>query len=204
MSFADALKAYGKDPAEIPQAAYRPGEALAYVEVHIEQGPLLEAERQPLGVVTGIVGQSRLRVTVTGEAGHAGTVPMKLRRDALAGAAEMMVESMDRRAQRRHGGDGRPPRRPARRDQYHPGTASFTVDLRDMDDTCAAGRDAGIRQQARAIAEARNLAVIFEPFHEVAAVACDARLQDTARRGDRRTRPSAPYDCPRAPAMTRR
>ena len=63
----------------------------AYVEVHIEQGPLLEAENQPLGVVTGIVGQSRWRVTVTGEAGHAGTVPMTMRRDALAGAAEMAL-----------------------------------------------------------------------------------------------------------------
>jgi allantoate deiminase len=72
VSFADALKAYRKNPADIPKAAYRRGEALGYVEVHIEQGPRLEAENQPLGVVTGIVGQSRWRVIVTGEAGHAG------------------------------------------------------------------------------------------------------------------------------------
>ena len=92
VTFADALKAYGKNPADIPQAAYKRGEALGYVEAHIEQGPRLEAANQPLGVVTGIVGQSRWRVIVTGEAGHAGTVPMTMRRDALAGAAEMMVE----------------------------------------------------------------------------------------------------------------
>ena len=63
----------------------------AWVELHIEQGPVLEARGEPLGVVTGIVGQSRLRVTVTGEAGHAGTVPMDLRRDPFSGAAEMAL-----------------------------------------------------------------------------------------------------------------
>ena len=67
VTFADALKAYGKNPADIAKAAYRRGDALAYVEVHIEQGPVLEAENQPLGVVTGIVGQSRCRVSVTGK-----------------------------------------------------------------------------------------------------------------------------------------
>ncbi|MCZ7656831.1 MAG: hydantoinase/carbamoylase family amidase [Xanthobacteraceae bacterium] len=88
---AEALRAYGKSPAEIPAAAYGRADAAAYVEVHIEQGPVLESENEPLGVVTGIVGASRLRVTVTGEAGHAGTVPMDLRRDALAGAAELVL-----------------------------------------------------------------------------------------------------------------
>src|ERR1044071_2937730 len=63
-----ALSAYGKSPHDIPAAAYRPQDAAAYVEVHIEQGPVLEAAGAPLGVVTGIVGQSRLRVTVTGGA----------------------------------------------------------------------------------------------------------------------------------------
>ena len=62
---------------------------------------VLEAENQPLGVVTGIVGQSRWRVTVTGEAGHAGTVPMTMRRDALAGAAEMMLARRADRARAR-------------------------------------------------------------------------------------------------------
>ena len=91
VTFADALKTYGKNPGDIAKAAYRRGDALAYVEVHIEQGPILEAGNQPLGVVTGIVGQSRWRVSITGEAGHAGTVPMPMRRDALAGAAAMIL-----------------------------------------------------------------------------------------------------------------
>ncbi len=137
VSLADALKVYGKDAGDIAKAAYRPGEARAYVEVHIEQGPLLEAEREPLGVVTGIVGQSRFRVTVTGEAGHAGTVPMGLRRDALAGAAEMvlMVERLAREDPQRGMVTtvGRLDVLPGSTNII-PATASFTIDLRDMDD----------------------------------------------------------------------
>src|SRR4051794_4709399 len=87
----DAIKAYGKNPAAIAAAAYRAEEAAAYVEVHIEQGPVLETRNQPLGVVTAIVGQTYLNVEFAGEAGHAGTVPMTLRRDALAGAAKAML-----------------------------------------------------------------------------------------------------------------
>ena len=73
VSFVEALKRFGKDPADIPAAAMKKGDALAYVEVHIEQGPVLEAEGEPLGVVTAIAGQTREWVVVTGEAGHAGT-----------------------------------------------------------------------------------------------------------------------------------
>src|SRR5262249_55168147 len=104
VTFEEALRPYGKDPRRIASAAYRPDEATAYVEVHIEQGPVLEGEDAPLGVVTGIVGQSRMRVTVTGEAGHAGTVPMGLRRDALACAAEMVL--LVEQIARDHAADG--------------------------------------------------------------------------------------------------
>ena len=78
-------------PDAIPAAAYAREDAAAYVEVHIEQGPVLETRSQPLGIVTAIIGQTYLNVEFLGEAGHAGTVPMMLRRDALAGAAEAML-----------------------------------------------------------------------------------------------------------------
>lgn len=91
VTFRDALIAYGKDPDRIAEGALKPEEAAAYVEIHIEQGPVLEAEDEPLAVVTAIVGQTRLKIAVTGVAGHAGTIPMSLRRDALAGAAEMIL-----------------------------------------------------------------------------------------------------------------
>ena len=87
----DALVAFGGDPDAVTSATYTRDEVLAYLEVHIEQGPVLEAEGLPFGVVTSIAGQSRFSITVSGEAGHAGTVPMTLRRDALAASAEMML-----------------------------------------------------------------------------------------------------------------
>ena len=91
VTLGDAIAAYGKSAADIPAAAYRREDVAAYVEAHIEQGPVLETRNQPLGVVTAIVGQTYLNVEFLGEAGHAGTVPMLLRRDALAGAAEAML-----------------------------------------------------------------------------------------------------------------
>src|SRR6187551_3601177 len=90
----DALVQFGLDPDHIGAAARSRRELLAYLELHIEQGPVLEARNLPVGVVTAIAGATRLAARLTGMAGHAGTVPMALRRDALAGAAECicMVE----------------------------------------------------------------------------------------------------------------
>ncbi|MGD0629154.1 MAG: allantoate amidohydrolase [Terracidiphilus sp.] len=82
-----ALRAFGLDPGRIGEAVVT-DEAVCFVEIHIEQGPLLEAEGLSVAAVTGIVGQTRLTLTFTGHANHAGTAPMHLRRDALAAAAE--------------------------------------------------------------------------------------------------------------------
>ena len=87
----EALRAFGLDPDAVGQAAYRRDEVAGYVEVHIEQGPVLEAEDRPIGVVTSIAGATRLRAEVIGRAGHAGTVPMHLRHDALAAASEAVT-----------------------------------------------------------------------------------------------------------------
>src|SRR5581483_8720538 len=131
ISLEQALRRYGKDPAAISDAAYANDGTLAYVEVHIEQGPRLEAAGQALGVVTGIVGQNRSQVRVIGEAGHAGTVPMDLRHDALAGAAEIVL-AVERIA-RAHGPSamvgtvGRLEARPGAANIV-PGEVSFTVD----------------------------------------------------------------------------
>ena len=82
-----ALQAYGLDPEQLDHAQLSP-DALAFLEVHIEQGPVLGALSAPLGVVESIAGQSRVDLTFTGHANHAGTTPMGSRRDALAAAAE--------------------------------------------------------------------------------------------------------------------
>ena len=91
MTLAEAMRGFGLDPARIGEAARRRREVLAYAELYIEQGPVLEAEGLPVGAVTAINGYTRMAVTIAGTAGHAGTVPMKLRRDALAAAAECVL-----------------------------------------------------------------------------------------------------------------
>jgi len=87
----DAMSRAGFDPAGIRGCRYPSGRVLGYVEAHIEQGPVLEAETLPVGVVTAIAVGTRNRFTVEGTAGHAGTVPMGRRRDALVAAAEMIL-----------------------------------------------------------------------------------------------------------------
>ena len=98
VTLVDAVRAFGGDPDGLAGARREPADLIGYYEVHIEQGPVLEADGVPLGVVGAIAGQSRARITFTGEAGHAGTVPMALRRDALCAAAEFVsaVEAVAR------------------------------------------------------------------------------------------------------------
>ena len=95
VSLRQALFDFGLDPSDTAKAVRNPSEVLAYVEAHIEQGPVLEAEDLAIGVVTGIAAQLRMRARFIGEAGHAGTSPMGLRRDALAGAAEAILAVED-------------------------------------------------------------------------------------------------------------
>ncbi len=90
VSVGDAIRGFGLDPAAMAEARVSPL-AFAYLEMHIEQGPVLESAHRPLGVVEAIVGQSRLLTSFTGKANHAGTTPMHLRHDALAAAAEWIV-----------------------------------------------------------------------------------------------------------------
>ena len=101
VSLGDSIRSFGLDPAAIPAAMVSPL-AFAYLEMHIEQGPVLETASRPLGVVETIVGQSRLFASFTGKANHAGTTPMHLRHDALAAAAEWIV-AVERVASARDG-----------------------------------------------------------------------------------------------------
>ena len=93
VTLAEAVRAFGGDPEAVQKDGRGNRDLLGYCEVHIEQGPVLEQEDLPVGVVTAINGQSRLRVGFTGKAGHAGTVPMQARRDALCAAAESVLET---------------------------------------------------------------------------------------------------------------
>jgi allantoate deiminase len=86
-----AMRAFGLNPAKIEDAEIG-DDVIGFVELHIEQGPVLEAEGIPVAVVEGITGQTRLNLRFTGQANHAGTTPMHLRRDALAAAAEWVAK----------------------------------------------------------------------------------------------------------------
>jgi len=88
---AEAIASFGLRVEDISDARIAP-ESFAYLEFHIEQGPVLESESLPLGIVDGVMGQSRFELTFAGQANHAGTTPMDLRHDALAAAAEWIVK----------------------------------------------------------------------------------------------------------------
>jgi allantoate deiminase len=90
VTVAEAIRSYGLDPEGIPAARLSP-HVFGYLEIHIEQGPVLDSASLPLGVVEAIVGQSRFALTFEGSANHAGTTPMNMRRDALAAAAEWIA-----------------------------------------------------------------------------------------------------------------
>jgi allantoate deiminase len=94
VSVAEAIQAYGLDPLQVPTAVLA-NETFAYFELHIEQGPMLENEDISLGIVEALVGQTRMELVFAGQANHAGTTPMHLRRDAMAAAAEWIVAVED-------------------------------------------------------------------------------------------------------------
>jgi allantoate deiminase len=181
VTFREALRAYGENPDKVHEVAIPRGEAAAYVEVHIEQGPVLEAEGEPLGVVSAIVGQTRLQATVTGEAGHAGTVPMTLRRDALAGTAEMTL--LAEKIAHDFAGDGMVAT--VGRLEARPGAANiiagvtrFTLDLRTASDAARHAAVERFERQAAEIARRRGLGFAIEPIHRIATTPCDAAIQD--------------------------
>ena len=180
VTLADAIRAYGKSPDDIPAAAYRRDEAAAYVEVHIEQGPVLEARKQPLGVVTAIIGQTYLNVEFLGEAGHAGTVPMLLRRDALAGAAEAMLlgETLARETR----GEvvatvGRIAVAPGATNVI-PANVVAIFDIRSGSEAARAKLTETLKAGIREIAERRHLGLTITSPREVATTPCDAQVQD--------------------------
>jgi allantoate deiminase len=174
ISMREALVQFGLDPDHIGAAARARGELLGYVELHIEQGPVLEARDLPVGVVSAIAGATRLAARVTGMAGHAGTVPMALRRDALAGAAEC-ISRIEELCLTDQGGlvgtVGYIHATPGATNVI-PGEVHFTIDLRAPTDTHRKRAVTDIVRQIEAIAERRNLALQVDVTHENRTVPC--------------------------------
>lgn len=154
-----------------------PRRLLGYVEVHIEQGPVLEAAGLALGVVTSIAGQTRARVRLEGKAGHAGTTPMRLRRDALAGAAECvtLVETLAGSSDALVATVGEL-RIASAASNVIPGRVEFTLDIRDADNRKRLFFCRDLFQEIERIAHRRGLAVQIESPLVAPSTSCSPRL----------------------------
>ena len=177
ISFRQALADFGLDADQIGQAARHADDVLAFLELHIEQGPVLEALGRPAGAVTAINGQTRLSVTITGEAGHAGTVPMGLRRDALAVAAEGVL-AVERECDENDDVVGTVGilRVTPGAINVIPGEVTFTVDIRGKDDVDRRNVVAEVSRAVREAAEQRNCFVQISVLHEAVSAPCAERM----------------------------
>jgi allantoate deiminase len=175
-----ALAEFGADPDRLAAEAYLRDDVVGYLEVHIEQGPVLEAAGKPLGVVTAIASQGRYRVHIRGEAGHAGTVPMRLRHDALAAAAEMVLAAEEIAATGGHGlvaTVGELTVRPGASNVI-PGETRFSLDVRAGDDATRAAAVAEIRNRIRRIDARRGVVTGMETVLEKPVARAAPRLRE--------------------------
>ena len=179
ISMREALSQFGLDPDHIGAAARARSELLAYVELHIEQGPVLESQDLAVGVVTAISGATRLAASLTGMAGHAGTVPMLLRRDALAGAAECIsaIEEFCRTDQGGLVGTVGYIHATPGATNVIPGQVSFTIDIRAATDAHRKLAVADIVRQIENVAKRRKLVLQVDVTHENRTVPCAAWLK---------------------------
>jgi allantoate deiminase len=182
VSLGEALRAFGCDTAAIAGVARDPARICGYLESHIEQGPVLEAEKLALGVVTAIAGTTRFSVTVKGEAGHAGTVPMGRRKDALAAAALMItaVETQARATPDMVATVGVISARPGAINVI-PAEITFSVDLRAPTDAARHDAVAALEGRLHVIAAERGLGLVLTPLHEAQATRCDLALIEQLR-----------------------
>jgi len=172
-----ALEAISGAPFVLPKSAHRARDLLGYIEVHIEQGPVLEAKKLPVGVVTAIAGQTRAKLVFHGHAGHAGTTPMNLRRDALAGAAEftLAAEALARRTPGLVATVGTISVAPGAANVI-PAEAAFSLDLRHPRDAVRRSALRQLRATAARITRRRKLAFTWTTTQDNAAVACAPAL----------------------------
>lgn len=173
ISMRAALARFGLEPERAAVAARPKHKVLAYVELHIEQGPVLEHEGLPVGVVTAINGATRCAVEITGCAGHAGTVPMDHRQDALAAAAEcvLAIEHRSSAVTELVGTVGQLECLPGAVNVI-PGKTRFTIDIRSPRDEERLAAVADVQQAMREICDRRNVSLQVTKTHEGGVAAC--------------------------------
>jgi allantoate deiminase len=183
VSVAGAMRAYGLDPERVNDASRPQGSIEAYVELHIEQGRVLESEDLPVGIVTGIAGPIWLRFTLAGETGHAGATPMNLRRDSLAAAAEVIgvIEAEAAQTGTTVGTVGQLEVEPGGINII-PGRAEFSLDLRDIDEGVREGVEGRILQEAEEICRRRGVRVELEELQRLPPAPCSGLVRNAAQR----------------------
>ena len=176
-SMQDALLSFGLEPDKIKNAARKPKDISAYIEIHIEQGPVLEEQGIPAGIVTEITGAVRFQVTVTGTAGHAGTVPIHLRNDALVSACEcvLMVEEIARKHPKTVGTVGQITVT-AGASNVIPGETVFTIDLRAADNEIRHKVEHELISEMQRLCQKRQTKISLKKVHEAPSVTCSPRI----------------------------
>jgi hydantoinase/carbamoylase family amidase len=182
-SLAEAMRRVGLDPSQLASAKRDPSELFAIVELHIEQGTLLAEAKTPVGIVTRITGTTRFKVDVIGASDHSGGTPMTRRRDALAGAAEMILAI--EAAARDLGGDlvatvGVIEVRPGAISVV-PGLVTFGVDVRDVLEAPRRGAVRQIMEAIETIASRRALGTSVSLIRDDDPVVLSASIQDVAK-----------------------
>ncbi len=174
-----AIRRFGLNPEEVPQAAITRDKILGYVEAHIEQGPILEGRDLSLGVVDAIVGLSRLWFKFEGKAGHAGTLPMEMRKDALASAAEFVVrvEEYARSVPGLRATVGKLDVLPGAVNVV-PGEVRLSLDVRHAEDAVRQQALQVLLERSAEVAERRGVRCRMELGENHAAVPADPRLTD--------------------------
>ncbi len=192
VSVAAALRSFGLDPARISEAV-ADADALGFLEVHIEQGPVLESEDLALGVVEAVAGQTRLLVTFMGRSNHAGTTPMPLRRDPVAAAAEWIVavEARARRTQGLVATVGKLEVMPGAANVIA-GEVTASLDVRHATDAVRLDATRDLLDAARTAGECRGVGVAVTTTMDQAAILMSkpiiAELESAARRSGHETR----------------
>jgi beta-ureidopropionase / N-carbamoyl-L-amino-acid hydrolase len=178
VSLQQALLQAGHEPGEIADLALSPDQVCGFLEVHIEQGPILLQQHLPLGVVTAIAGSSRFWLHISGEANHAGTTPMDMRHDAVAAGAEIIL-AIEARCRSEAGlvGTVGQVQIPAAATNVVAGACSISVDVRAPNDAQRLAAVADIMQTVQEICQRRAVQWRKQSMVQVAAAPCDPGLQ---------------------------
>jgi allantoate deiminase len=181
ISIAEAMREAGHDPSLFSKAAREKGTVKAYVEVHIEQGKILEKENLSVGIVTGIAGPLWLKFILEGEAGHAGTTPMGMRRDSLVAAGKVfeIIETEASKTGSTVGTVGQLALFPGGINII-PGRVEFALDMRDVTESVRDEVERNIVERAHAVCEERGIKLTVELLQRVAPAPCSKLVQQAS------------------------